>query len=125
MHNNRERRAVLYVGGLIMDGEMADMDVWKEKVQQDINELKHGQSQIKNDQTTLKDDVAALKMNDKLQDQEINTLKLTLSEIKEDTNWIRRKITGAIITATITAVVAGVIGIAIRSEDHTSELQSR
>jgi len=96
-----------------MDGEMADMDVWKEKVQQDINELKNGQSQIKNDQTTLKDDVAALKMNDKLQDQEINTLKLTLSEIKEDTNWIRRKITGAIITATITAVVAGVIGIAI------------
>lgn len=97
----------------MMDEEMVSMDVWKEKVQQDINDLKNGQSQMKNDHITMKDDISALKTNDKLQDHEINTLKNTLNEIKEDTNWIRRKITGAIITATITAVVGGVIAIAI------------
>jgi|SRR5690625_1629784 len=96
-----------------MDGELDSMEVWQNRVQQDINDLKNNQSQFKNEQTVIKDDVAALKMNDKLQDQEINTLKTTLGEIKEDTNWIRRKITGAIITATITAVVGGIIGIAI------------
>lgn len=97
----------------MMDEEMVNMDVWKEKVQQDINDLKNGQSQMKNDHITMKDDISALKTNDKLQDHEINTLKNTLNEIKEDTNWIRRKITGAIITATITAVVGGVIAVAI------------
>lgn len=75
------------------------MEVWKENIQQDISRMR--------------DDIRDLQMNDKLQDQEISTLKATLSEIKEDTNWIRRKITGAIITAVITAVVAGLIGIAI------------
>ncbi len=96
-----------------MDEEMVSMEVWQNRVQQDINELKSNQSQIKNEQITMKDDIVNLKTNDKLQDNEINSLKNTLKEIKDDTNWIRRKITGAIITAGITAVVAGLIGIAI------------
>lgn len=89
------------------------MEVWREGVQQDINDLKNKYSRLDQNHTDMKDDIRDLQMNDKLQDQEINTLKNTLSEIKEDTNWIRRKITGAIITATITAIVAGIIGIAI------------
>ncbi|MFC2948515.1 hemolysin XhlA family protein [Virgibacillus sediminis] len=88
------------------DKDVEDVDVWKEKIQQDINELKTNQN-------NLQTDVAALKMNDKLQDREISTIKETLSGIKEDTQWIRRKITGAVITAGITAIVGGVIGIAI------------
>ena len=89
------------------------MEMWKEGVQQDINDLKNKYSRLDQSNTRIKDDIRDLQMNDKLQDQEINTLKNTLTEIKEDTNWIRRKITGAIITATITAIVAGIIGIAI------------
>lgn len=90
-----------------------DLDVWKEKIQQDVNEIKNNQSQIRNEQVDMRNDISILKVNDKLQDQEITTIKSSLSEIKDDTNWIRRKITGAIITATITAVVAGIIGIAV------------
>lgn len=96
-----------------MDEELVSVDEWQNRVQQDINELKSGQSRLSATQAKIKDDVRDLQMSDKLQDQEINTLKATLSEIKEDTNWIRRKITGAIITAVITAVVGGIVGVAI------------
>ena len=89
------------------------MDVWKEKVQQDIAELKNGQTVLKSEQDRMKQDIHKLELSDQLQNQEINTLKTTLNEIKEDTNWIRRKITGALITAIITALVGGIVGIAI------------
>lgn len=89
------------------------MEVWKEKVQQDISELKNNQTHTKNEITQIRENIAALQMNDKLQDKEISTIKESLGEIKEDTSWIRRKITGALITALITAVVAGVVGVAI------------
>lgn len=90
-----------------------DMELWRERVNQDITDLKNDLSRIDAVQTKSKDDIRDLQMSEKLQDQEIASLKLTLGEIKEDTNWIRRKITGAIITALITAVVGGIIGIAI------------
>lgn len=96
-----------------MDEELVSVDEWQNRIQQDINELKSGQSRLSATQAKIKDDVRDLQMSDKLQDQEINTLKATLSEIKEDTNWIRRKITGAIITAVITAVAGGIVGVAI------------
>lgn len=89
------------------------MDVWKNQVQQDISDLKNSQARLNNEQSKMKDDIRDLQMSDKLQDQEINALKATLAEIREDTQWIRRKITGALITAAITAVVAGIIGVAI------------
>lgn len=93
--------------------EEINVEEWQNRLQQDINDLKNSQSRYEHDQTKMKDDIRDLQMSDKLQNQEIKTLKEALFEIKEDTNWIRRKITGAIITATITAVVAGVIGVAI------------
>lgn len=96
-----------------MNKEMESMDVWKEKVQQDIAELKNGQTVLKSEQDRMKQDIHKLELSDQLQNQEINTIKSTLSEIKEDTNWIRRKITGALITAVITAIVGGVVGVAI------------
>lgn len=89
------------------------MDVWKERIQQDVNELKNSHGRMKDSQEKMKSDIQDLKMSDKLQDNEINSLKATLGEIKEDTSWIRRKVTGALITAAITAVVGGVIGVAI------------
>lgn len=96
-----------------MDKEMENMDVWKEKVQQDIADIKNGQTVLKSEQDRMKQDIHKLELSDQLQNQEINTLKTTLNEIKEDTNWIRRKITGALITALITALVGGIVGIAI------------
>lgn len=93
--------------------EVDEMDVWRDRVQQDLNDLKNGHSRLETNQSKMKDDIRDLQMSDKLQDQEISALKTTLGEIKEDTNWIRRKITGAIITAVITAVVGGIVGIAI------------
>lgn len=89
------------------------MDAWKAKVTQDITELKSSQSQIKTTQEGMQTDIHQLQISEKLQDSEISNLKETLSEIKDDTNWIRRRITGAVITATITAVIGGLIGIAI------------
>ncbi|WP_440896229.1 hemolysin XhlA family protein [Amphibacillus sp. Q70] len=83
-----------------------DMDIWRNGIQRDVSYLKSTTSK-------LKDDVANLKVNDKIQDQKIGSLERTLDEIKEDTSWIRRKVTGALITTIVTAVVGGIIGIAI------------
>ena len=82
------------------------MEIWRNSIQQDVNYLKSSHSKVK-------DDVAELKVNDKMQDQKIGNLELMLNEIKDDTNWIRRKVTGALITTIVTAVVGGIIGIAI------------
>ncbi|MEK4305842.1 hemolysin XhlA family protein [Oceanobacillus sp. FSL K6-0251] len=86
--------------------EMGDMDAWKERMQQDVSELKSNYH-------LMKKDVEGLQRNDIRQDGQIETMQQTLSAIQDDTNWIRRKITGAFITALVTAVVAGVVGVAI------------
>lgn len=92
---------------------VGEMEEWQNRMQQDITDLKSNYSHLNQEQTKQRDDIRDLQMSRTLQAQEIKTLRDDISEIKEDTNWIRRKITGAIITATITAVVAGIIGIAI------------
>jgi len=93
--------------------DSVDMDVWQNRVQQDIADIRNEQSRFASEQITVKDAIRDLQFSDKLQDQEIKTLKESLTEIKADTTWIRRKITGAIITAAITAVVGGLIAVAI------------
>lgn len=89
------------------------MKEWQHRVDQDLSELKRGQSYLQSEQSKQRDDIRDLQMSRTLQAQEIKALQNDISEIKEDTNWIRRKITGAIITATITAVIGGIIAIAI------------
>ena len=89
------------------------MDVWKDRVTQDITDLRQKQQQNEEKLNIAITDIHKLQVSDQLQDKEIDTLRNMMSEIKDDTSWIRRKITGAIITATITAVVAGIVGIAI------------
>lgn len=96
-----------------MPKEDGNVQEWQNRVQQDITEIKGEQSRLSSDQQAMKDAIRDLQFSDKLQDQEIKTLKESLTEIKADTSWIRRKITGAIITATITAVIGGIIAIAI------------
>jgi len=93
--------------------ENIDMNVWRESVQQDINNIKQRQQQNESKLRTIESNVHKLEVSDQLQNKEIESLKETLRSIQEDTSWIRRKITGALITASITAVVAGIIGVAI------------
>jgi len=92
---------------------MDDMDAWREKVQHDISEIKSVQGRHGDAQMKMKDDIRDLQTSDKLQNLEIDALKSTLTDIKDDTNWIRRRVTGAVISATITAIIGGLIGIAI------------
>lgn len=96
-----------------MNEGAGDMELWRERVNQDITDLKNDYNQLNSKQLSIKDDIRDLQMSDKLQDQEIAMVKATLSEIKDDTNFIRRRITGAIITAIITAVCGGLVGVAI------------
>jgi predicted RNase H-like nuclease (RuvC/YqgF family) len=44
-------------------------------------------------------------------DEQITSLTKTLETINENTQWIKRKITGAFITAVITGIVGGAIAI--------------
>ena len=96
-----------------MSEELMNMDVWQNRVQQDITELKQRQRDNESKLGLMEKDIHKLQISDQLQDKEISSLKETLSEIKEDTNWIRRKITGAIISAVITALIGGIVAYAV------------
>lgn len=68
------------------------MEVWKEKIQQDINSLKIKQEHDRKAIDLNINEIQYLKMNDKLQDREISSLKEVLGEIKSDTRYIRSKL---------------------------------
>lgn len=70
------------------------MDVWKDRVIQDINDLKQKQQQNEGELSVVKTDVHKLQISDQLQDREINSLKEVLGEIKGDTRYIREKMDG-------------------------------
>lgn len=69
-----------------------NMDVWKDRVTQDINDLKQRQQQNEGKLTSLETDIHKLQVSDQLQDREISSLKEVLGEIKGDTRYIRDKI---------------------------------
>jgi len=77
-------------------GEGTDeaMDIWRERVNQDITDMKGVLNRLNTNQLGMKDDIRDLQMSDKLQDQEISMLKETLGEIKSDTRYIRDKMDG-------------------------------
>ena len=72
--------------------DVTEMEVWKEKVAQDISDIKQRQRENETALSSVKSDVHKLQVTVQLQDREINSLKDTLSEIKDDTNFIRRKL---------------------------------
>jgi hypothetical protein len=74
-----------------------DVDIWKQTIQKDIVEMK--------------DDIRKLQDKQLLQDQTISNLQDTLREIKEDTKWLKRTITAALITAVCTGVIGGAIAL--------------
>lgn len=82
-----------WVRGMLMNVEdVTEMEVWKEKVAQDISDIKQRQRENETALSSVKSDVHKLQVTVQLQDREINSLKDTLSEIKDDTNFIRRKL---------------------------------
>src|SRR5690606_28406825 len=68
------------------------MEVWKERVSQEIADIKQRQRDNENSLSTVKSDIHKLQVTVQLQDKEISSLKDTLTEIKDDTNFIRGRI---------------------------------
>jgi predicted RNase H-like nuclease (RuvC/YqgF family) len=54
---------------------------------------------------------ASLKEKTIRHDEKISSIEKTLETINENTMWIKRKITGAFITAVITGIIGGAIAI--------------
>jgi chromosome segregation ATPase len=77
--------------------EEETVDIWKNAVQKDIEDMKG--------------DIRRLQDKTLLQDQSIQNIQGDLKEIKEDTKWLKRTITAALITTLCTAVIGGGIGI--------------
>ncbi|MBW8350792.1 hemolysin XhlA family protein [Bacillus sp. IITD106] len=75
------------------------MDIWKDTVQKDIDN-------VKLQQELMKKDISDLQKKEALQDQQIDSIKESLKDIKEDTKWLRRAITNALIVAIIGGAVA-------------------
>ncbi|MEC2274699.1 hemolysin XhlA family protein [Bacillus subtilis] len=73
-------------------------------LQKEIMEMKAGQK-------TIEQRVNVLERVSDRQDQQIMTLNEKLNKIEENTTWIKRTITGAIITAVCTGVIGGAIAI--------------
>ncbi len=79
--------------------ELKKMDVWKQKIQSDIEKIKQ---QNENQEIALND----LKRITDYHERDIKEIKSTLTEIKEDTKWLRRSITNALIVGIIGGAVA-------------------
>lgn len=61
---------------------------------------------IKQEQAQMRTDIANLKTVYQLHDKALEDLKNDLKEIKDDTKWLRRTITNAVIVATASGLVA-------------------
>ena len=72
--------------------DVTEMEVWKERVSQEIADIKQRQRENENSLSTVKSDIHKLQVTVQLQDKEISSLKDTLTEIKDDTNFIRGRI---------------------------------
>lgn len=71
---------------------VTEMEVWKERVSQEIADIKQRQRENEISLSTVKSEIHKLQITVQLQDKEISSLKDTLTEIKDDTNFIRRRI---------------------------------
>jgi septal ring factor EnvC (AmiA/AmiB activator) len=82
--------------------EETAVDLFKQTVQKDIEDLKTYDKELKEELDKLKQTVA-------FHERDIKDIKNALAEIKEDTKWLRRSITNAIIVATIGGLVTLII----------------
>ncbi|KAF1678627.1 protein xhlA [Bacillus sp. SKDU12] len=77
----------------------------------DMNVFQQDLTVMKGEHKSLEQRVSALERVSDRQDQQIMTLNEKLNKIEENTTWIKRTITGAIITAISTGVIGGLIAI--------------
>ncbi|MCK6203921.1 hemolysin XhlA family protein [Bacillus infantis] len=75
------------------------MDIWKQTIHKDIEDLKI-------DNKKLKEEITELKKITAFHERDIKDIKDTLKEIKDDTKWLRRSITNALVVAVIGGAVA-------------------
>ncbi|WEZ09593.1 hemolysin XhlA family protein [Priestia flexa] len=66
---------------------------------------------IKTEQKLFDGRLAAMERTSDRHDQQISTLNDKLNKIEDNTTWIKRTLTGAIITAVCTGVIGGAIAI--------------
>ncbi|WFA06583.1 hemolysin XhlA family protein [Bacillus sp. HSf4] len=68
-------------------------------------------TEIKADQKSLEQRVVSLERTSDRHDQQIISINEKLNKIEENTTWIKRSITGAIITAVSTGIIGGAIAV--------------
>lgn len=64
-------------------------------------------TELKADHKTLEQRVTTLERSSDRHDQQIISMNEKLNKIEENTTWIKRSITGAIITAVSTGIIRG------------------
>ncbi|NRG47567.1 hemolysin XhlA family protein [Bacillus sp. CRN 9] len=79
--------------------EVNNLDIWQQKIQGDIDEIKKNEK--KQDE-----EIQELKKVTDFHERDIRDIKEDLKEIKDDTKWLRRSITNALIVALIGGAVA-------------------
>ncbi|MGG0891697.1 hemolysin XhlA family protein [Cytobacillus horneckiae] len=79
--------------------EVNNLDIWQQKIQSDIDEIKINEK--KQDEK-----IQELKKVTDFHERDIRDIKEDLKEIKDDTKWLRRSITNALIVALIGGAVA-------------------
>ncbi|KWZ68150.1 protein xhlA [Bacillus sp. S2(2019)] len=77
-----------------------------------LNIIQKDMVDLKSSQKALEQRVNTLERNYDKHDQQIQSLNNQLNKIEENTTWIKRTITGAMITAVISGVIGGVIAVA-------------
>ncbi|MEC1437435.1 hemolysin XhlA family protein [Bacillus sonorensis] len=71
--------------------------------------LKNEITEVKADQKTLEQRVITLERTSDRHDQQIISINEKLNKIEENTTWIKRSITGAMITALCGGIIGGAI----------------
>jgi predicted nucleic acid-binding Zn-ribbon protein len=81
------------------------------EVHHEMNSYEKDIVEMKGDIKSLEKDVAELKRTAAVHNEQIKSINQSLGTIEENTTWIKRKITGAIITAIISGVIGGAIAV--------------
>ncbi|WP_338444199.1 hemolysin XhlA family protein [Bacillus spizizenii] len=84
----------------------------------DVNVVQQDLADMKGEHKALEQRVSVLERVSDRQDQQIMTLNEKLNKIDENTTWIKRTITGAIITAVCTGIIGGAITIMYNLLQH-------
>lgn len=78
---------------------------------QEIDVFQNEIKALKADQKSLEQRVSTLERTSDRHDQQIISINEKLNKIEENTTWIKRSITGAIITAVSTGIIGGAIAV--------------